>query len=104
MGHSFWNEFPLSSDCRLDVKSAKSGKHRSRLGSLMGSARPSAGCSTPFSIARHTISGIPGMAWTVETLKETVDAEILRAFVKKTEKTPAGEIELALQRAEELKR
>ena len=29
---------------------------------------------------------------------------ILRAFVKKTEKTPPGEIELALQRAKELKR
>ena len=29
---------------------------------------------------------------------------ILRAFVKKTEKTPSGEIELALQRARELKR
>lgn len=28
---------------------------------------------------------------------------IVRAFVKKTEKTPAGEIELALQRAKELK-
>jgi phage-related protein len=28
---------------------------------------------------------------------------ILRAFVKKAEKTPAGEIELALQRAKELK-
>lgn len=28
---------------------------------------------------------------------------ILRAFVKKTEKTPAGEIELALRRAKELK-
>jgi phage-related protein len=28
---------------------------------------------------------------------------ILRAFVKKTEKTPAGEIELALQRAKEWK-
>jgi phage-related protein len=28
---------------------------------------------------------------------------ILRAFVKKTEKTPVGEIELALQRAKELK-
>ena len=28
---------------------------------------------------------------------------ILRAFVKKTEKTPAGEIEIALQRARELK-
>ena len=57
------------------------------------------------------------MAWTVETLNETVDAErgiagrpaseqrvvILRAFVKKTEKTPAGEIELALKRAKELR-
>jgi phage-related protein len=28
---------------------------------------------------------------------------ILRAFVKKTEKTPTGEIELALQRAKEVK-
>ena len=28
---------------------------------------------------------------------------ILRAFIKKTEKTPAGEIDLALQRAKELK-
>src|SRR5436309_4557228 len=28
---------------------------------------------------------------------------ILRAFVKKTEKTPAGEIELALKRAKELR-
>ena len=29
---------------------------------------------------------------------------IVRAFVKKTEKTPAGEIERALERAKELKR
>jgi len=28
---------------------------------------------------------------------------LLRAFVKKTEKTPTGEIEVALQRAKELK-
>ena len=28
---------------------------------------------------------------------------IVRAFIKKTEKTPAGEIDLALQRAEEVK-
>ncbi|MCU0973569.1 MAG: type II toxin-antitoxin system RelE/ParE family toxin [Burkholderiales bacterium] len=28
---------------------------------------------------------------------------ILRAFVKKTEKTPTGEIDMALQRARELK-
>lgn len=28
---------------------------------------------------------------------------IVRAFIKKTEKTPAGEIDLALQRAQELK-
>lgn len=28
---------------------------------------------------------------------------ILKAFIKKTEKTPAGEIDLALQRAKELK-
>jgi phage-related protein len=83
---------------------------------------------------------MPIVAWTVETLNETVDAElaelpadmrgplweirlkgkagiapalyvtakaprvvILRAFIKKTEKTPAGEIDLALQRAKELK-
>lgn len=53
------------------------------------------------------------MAWAVETLNETVDAElatanhqrvvIVRAFIKKTEKTPAGEIVLALQRAKEVK-
>ena len=30
--------------------------------------------------------------------------EMVRVFVKKAEKTPAGEIELALQRAKELKR
>jgi len=57
------------------------------------------------------------MSWTVETLSETVDAGIaralyvtakeqrvviVRAFIKKTEKTPTGEIELALQRAKEL--
>jgi phage-related protein len=29
---------------------------------------------------------------------------VLRVFVKKTDKTPAGEIQLALQRAKELKR
>jgi phage-related protein len=28
---------------------------------------------------------------------------IVRAFIKKTEKTPTGEIDLALQRAKELK-
>ena len=28
---------------------------------------------------------------------------ILRAFIKKTDKTPAGEIDLALQRSKELK-
>jgi phage-related protein len=30
-------------------------------------------------------------------------AWIVRAFIKKTEKTPTGDIELALQRAKELK-
>jgi len=66
------------------------------------------------------------MGWTVETLNETVDAEVealpedmrarlariaklieekdlervgVRVFVKKTEKTPQREIELALTRA-----
>ena len=66
------------------------------------------------------------MGWTVETLNETVDAEVealpedmrarlariaklieekdlervgVRVFVKKTEKTPRREIELALTRA-----
>jgi phage-related protein len=45
------------------------------------------------------------MAWTVETLNETVKEQrvvILRALVKKTEKTPPGEIDLALQRAKEV--
>jgi phage-related protein len=34
---------------------------------------------------------------------KTQRAVVLRAFIKKTEKTPAGEIDLALQRARELK-
>jgi hypothetical protein len=45
-----------------------------------------------------------GMAWTVETLNETVDAELadLPADMRTTQRTPAGEIDLALQRAKEL--
>jgi phage-related protein len=42
----------------------------------------------------------------IEALYVTVKEQrvmILRAFVKKTEKTPSGEIDLALQRAKELK-
>lgn len=37
------------------------------------------------------------MGWTVETLNDTVD--IVRVFIKKTEKTPRREITLALARA-----
>ena len=45
-------------------------------------------------------SGIAGALYVTAKEQRVV---ILRAFIKKTEKTPAGEIELALQRAKELK-
>ena len=49
---------------------------------------------------------LKGKAGIARALYGTVKEQrvvILRAFIKKTEKTPAGEIELALQRAKELK-
>lgn len=47
-----------------------------------------------------------GKAGIARALYVTASAQrvvILRAFIKKTEKTPTGEIDLALQRAKELK-
>jgi phage-related protein len=49
---------------------------------------------------------LKGKAGIARALYVTVKEQrvmILRAFVKKTEKTPSGEIDLALQRAKELK-
>ena len=49
---------------------------------------------------------LKGEAGTARALYVTARAQrvvILRAFIKKTEKTPTGEIDLALQRAKELK-
>jgi phage-related protein len=49
---------------------------------------------------------LKGKAGIARALYVTVKEQrvvILRAFVKKTEKTPTGEIELALQRAKEVK-
>jgi phage-related protein len=47
--------------------------------------------------------GKAGIARALYTTARDQRVVILRAFVKKTEKTPAGEIELALQRARELR-
>jgi phage-related protein len=49
---------------------------------------------------------LKGKAGIARALYATVKEQrvvILRAFIKKTEKTPTGEIDLALQRAKELK-
>jgi phage-related protein len=50
------------------------------------------------------LKGKAGIARALYIAAKEQRVVILRAFVKKTEKTPAGEIELALQRATELKR
>jgi phage-related protein len=50
------------------------------------------------------LKGEAGIARALYIAAKEQRVVILRAFVKKTEKTPAGEIELALQRAKELKR
>ena len=50
------------------------------------------------------LKGKAGIARALYITAKEQRVVILRAFVKKTEKTPAGEIELALQRAKELKR
>ena len=50
------------------------------------------------------LKGKAGIARALYVAANEQRVVILRAFVKKTEKTPAGEIELALQRAKELGR
>jgi len=45
-----------------------------------------------------------GIARALYIAVKTQRVVVLRVFVKKTDKTPTGEIELALQRARELKR
>src|SRR6267142_2426241 len=49
------------------------------------------------------LKGKAGIARALYITAKEQRVVILRAFVKKTEKTPAGEIEMALQRAKELK-
>ena len=49
------------------------------------------------------LKGKAGIARALYVTAKTQRVVILRAFIKKTEKTPAGEIDLALQRAKELK-
>lgn len=50
------------------------------------------------------LKGKAGTARALYVAAKEQHVVIVRAFIKKTEKTPAGEIELALQRAKELKR
>jgi phage-related protein len=50
------------------------------------------------------LKGKAGIARALYIIAKEKRVVILRAFVKKTEKTPAGEVELALQRTKELKR
>ena len=49
------------------------------------------------------LTGKAGIARALYVTAKEQRVVILRAFIKKTEKTPAGEIELALQRAKGLK-
>jgi len=49
------------------------------------------------------LKGKAGVARALYVTAKEQRVVILRAFIKKTEQTPAGEIELALQRANELK-
>jgi phage-related protein len=49
------------------------------------------------------LKGKAGIARALYVTTKEQRVVILRAFIKKTEKTPTGEIELALQRAKELK-
>jgi len=49
------------------------------------------------------LKGKAGIARALYVTAREQRVVILRAFVKKTEKTPAGEIDVALERAEELK-
>lgn len=49
------------------------------------------------------LKGKAGIARALYVTAKEQRVVILRAFIKKTEKTPAGEIDLALQRAKDLK-
>jgi phage-related protein len=49
------------------------------------------------------LKGQAGIARALSVPAKQQRVVILRAFIKKTEKTPTGEIDLALQRAKELK-
>jgi len=49
------------------------------------------------------LKGKAGIARALYVTAKEQRVVIVRAFIKKTEKTPTGEIELALQRAKELK-
>ena len=49
------------------------------------------------------LKGKAGIARALYVTAQEQRVVILRAFVKKTEKTPAGEIDLALKRVKELK-
>ena len=49
------------------------------------------------------LKGKAGIARALYVTAKEQRVVILRAFIKKTEQTPAGEIDLALQRAKELK-
>jgi phage-related protein len=49
------------------------------------------------------LKGKAGIARALYVTAKEQRVVILRAFIKKTEKTPTGEIDLALQRAKELK-
>jgi phage-related protein len=49
------------------------------------------------------LRGTAGIARALYATAKEQRVVILRAFIKKTEKTPAGEIDLALQRAEALR-
>ena len=49
------------------------------------------------------LKGKAGIARALYVTAKEQRVMIVRAFIKKTEKTPTGEIELALQRAKELK-
>ena len=49
------------------------------------------------------LKGKAGIARALYVTAKDQCVVILRVFIKKSEKTPAGEIDLALQRAKELK-
>jgi phage-related protein len=49
------------------------------------------------------LKGKAGIARALYVTAKEQRVVIVRAFIKKTEKTPTGEIDLALQRAKELK-